>query len=296
MPRSPTTRTQRVQLKRRGELRQAFVDLPKSKFWMGSDDDDARAEDFEGPVREVEVGPFAIATTVVSNAQFRQFCNDTDYQTDAEREGWSFVFAHFVSKRIRKYAGQATIVDPAPWWLAVPGANWLHPEGPGSTLYRREHHPVVHVTWNDATAFCAWAQCRLPTETEWEFAARGGLERKRYPWGDELTPGGMHRCNIWQGKFPKFNSKEDGFAGTAPVDAYEPNGYGLYNVAGNVWEWCENWFGSSSSSAQFRTGKALRGGSYLCHASYCNRYRVAARYANALNTSTGNCGFRVVRL
>ncbi|MYD43184.1 MAG: formylglycine-generating enzyme family protein [Gammaproteobacteria bacterium] len=262
---------------------------------MGSEDADTRQEDHEGPVREVYVERFAIAPTAVANAEFRRFVKDTNYQTDAERVGWSFVFAPFVAKRLRKNRLQSESVKVAPWWLAVRGANWRRPEGPGSNLNARSDHPVVHVSWHDAKAYCSWAGARLPTEMEWEFAARGGLERQRYPWGNELTPNHQHRCNIWQGRFPDLNTREDGFAGSAPVDAYEPNGYGLFNVAGNVWEWCENWFGTQGDSAQFTTGRVLRGGSYLCHASYCNRYRVAARYANAPTAATGNCGFRIVR-
>jgi formylglycine-generating enzyme required for sulfatase activity len=168
----------------------------------------------------------------------------------------------------------------------VSGAYWRHPEGPGSDLDGRWDHPVVHVSWHDAVAFCAWADLRLPTEAEWEYAARGGLDQARYPWGDELTPDGEHRCNIWQGRFPVRDTAEDGYSGTAPVNAFEPNGFGLYNVAGNVWEWCADWFDRAQQN------RAMRGGSYLCHESYCNRYRVAARTANSPDTSGGNIGFR----
>ena len=159
-------------------------------------------------------------------------------------------------------------------------------------------HPVVHVSWNDAKAFCNWAGKRLPTEKEWEFAARGGLEQKKYVWGDELHPNGKHYCNIWQGAFPNTNTMEDGYLGTAPVDSFPPNGYGLHNMAGNVWEWCANWFDQSmnlSSRVDLKAPKAMRGGSYLCHHSYCNRYRVAARSSNTMDSSTGNLGFRCVR-
>ena len=272
---------------------QIFAHLPGSAFQMGSEDRDARVEDGEGPVREVEVEAFSIATTAVTNAQFRQFVNETAYRTDAERLGWSFVFHLFVNERKRR-ASSPQNVDAVPWWVAAPGACWRRPEGAGSYLKSRTKHPVVHVTWNDANAYCSWADCRLPTAAEWEFAARGGLEGNRFPWGNELVPNGVHRCNIWQGRFPDLNTREDGYVGTAPVDAYAPNDYGLFNMSGNVWEWCENWFETSVDSAQFRTGKILKGGSYLCHDSYCNRYRVAARYANAPNASTGNCGFRAV--
>ena len=276
------------------QLSQSFVQIPGSVFRMGSEDLDANIVDHEGPIREVEVAPFEIATTTVTNARFSEFVRDTGYQSDAERVGWSFVF-HLFRKRSQKRTSDAIQVDAAPWWVAVDRACWRRPFGPGSNTRSFQEHPVVHVTWNDAKAFCGWAGCRLPTEAEWEFAARGGLDQKRYPWGNELTPNGKHRCNIWQGEFPNVNTAADGYTGTAPADAYEPNGYGLFNTAGNVWEWCEDWFDTNHPSVQFRTGKVLKGGSYLCHASYCNRYRVAARYANAPNASTGNCGFRVVR-
>jgi formylglycine-generating enzyme len=179
-------------------------------------------------------------------------------------------------------------VAAAPWWRQVEGADWRHPEGPQSDVKGRQRHPVVHATWYDAVAYCRWAGGRLPSEAEWERAARGGLERKLFPWGDELEPGGQHRMNVWQGLFPSHNTGADGWLGTCPVDEYEANGYGLYNMTGNVWEWCVDSFTASYE-------RVTRGGSYLCHASYCHRYRVAARSVVTPDTMCGNIGFRCAR-
>jgi formylglycine-generating enzyme required for sulfatase activity len=283
-----------------GPLTHGLVEIPGGEFLMGTDDPEGFPADGEGPVRRVVVRPFRIARCAVSNDEFAAFVGATGYVTDAERFGWSFVFKLLVP-RSRKISivGNA---GPAPWWLGVAGACWRAPDGPGSTVKGRGNHPVVHVSWHDARAYCTWAGLRLPTEAEWERAARGGLEQKRYPWGDELTPGGKHRCNIWQGQFPARNTSEDGYVGTAPVGAFRPNGYGLHNVAGNVWEWCADWFSAvhpgdtpltDPAGRPVGTARVLRGGSYLCHRSYCNRYRVAARSANTPDSSTGNTGFRV---
>jgi formylglycine-generating enzyme len=218
----------------------------------------------------------------VSNERFAEFAEATGYKTEAERFGWSFVFAGFRGHDAVLATGGAA---GTPWWRAVTGATWRAPEGPGSGLDGRLDHPVTHVTWHDADAYARWAGLRLPTEQEWEYAARGGLEQARYPWGDELAPNGQWRCNIWQGDFPVLNTAEDGYAGTAPVDAYPPNGFGLYNMTGNVWEWSASWFTPART-------RVMRGGSYLCHDSYCNRYRVAARTGNTPDSSSGNTGFR----
>ncbi|MEO6829155.1 MAG: SUMF1/EgtB/PvdO family nonheme iron enzyme, partial [Acidobacteriaceae bacterium] len=171
----------------------------------------------------------------------------------------------------------------------------------GANLLGREDHPVVHVSWNDAVAFTQWSGQRLPTEAEWEYAARGGLEQKIYPWGDKLRPNGEHRCNIWQGEFPKHDTGDDGYAGTCPVDAFPPNGYGIYSITGNAWEWCADWFSAdfhrdtdrnNPTGPSTGTDRVIKGGSFLCHKSYCNRYRVAARSRNTPDSSTSNMGFR----
>jgi formylglycine-generating enzyme len=263
-----------------------MVQLQGGAFLMGTNEECGYPEDGEGPVREVRVDGFWIDVCTVSNERFAEFVRNTGYITDAERFGWSFVFAGLLPDEFKETRGAAH----APWWRQVFGASWRYPEGPHSGIDSRLDHPVVHVSWDDAQAFCRWSGGRLPKETEWEYAARGGLVQKRYPWGDELTPGGEHSCNIWQGEFPSINKGEDGFLGTAPVDAFPPNGYGLYNMAGNVWEWCDDSFSATGDDRRM-----IRGGSYLCHDSYCFRYRVAARSSNTPDSSTANMGFRCVR-
>lgn len=265
---------------------------------MGDAFNEGYAADGEVPVHEVSLAPFWIDQTAVTNAQFATFCKATGYVTDAEQLGVSAVF-HLAYTGNPRYV--INRVDQAPWWFAVDGASWRNPEGPGSGITTRQNHPVVHVSWHDATAYCAWAGKRLPTEAEWEYAARGGLNSARYAWGDELTPRGRWLCNIWQGDFPRHNTQDDGFLTTAPVKTFRPNGYGLWQLAGNVWEWCADWFNPTyytHSPAHDPTGpdsgtaRVIRGGSYLCHDSYCHRYRVAARSSNTPDSATSNMGFR----
>ncbi len=274
-----------------------LAEIPAGTFRMGTDEEIGFPDDAEGPVREVTLSSFRIGRFTVTNALFERFVEASGYVTEAEQFGWSFVFHLLVSRTALK-RGEVQRVPGLDWWRAVSGADWRHPEGRGSHVRDRQNHPVVHVSHNDAIAFCAWATAAtetpisLPTEEQWERAARGGLEQKRYVWGDELTPGGVHMCNIWQGKFPHINTRDDGFIGTCPVDTYQSNGFGLFNMAGNVWEWCSAVWQAMGRSTPDR--RVMRGGSYLCHHSYCNRYRVAARSSNTVDSSTGNCGFRVV--
>ena len=266
-------------------------------FLLGSEDRFAYADDGEGPVREVEVGPFWIDACVVSNADFTEFVEATDYVTEAQRFGWSFVFAGSLPDDFPL----TRAVVQAPWWRQVEGADWLHPDGPQSDLDGRMDHPVVHVSWNDAQSYCASVGKRLPVEAEWELAARGGLEGKAFPWGDELEPDGEHRMNVWQGSFPGENTGADGYAGTCPVDAFPSNGHGLHNATGNVWEWTFDWFHPTFHQRDKRrdprgppngTRKVQKGGSFLCHHSYCRRYRVGARQGNTPDSSAANVGFR----
>ncbi|HEX3087803.1 MAG TPA: formylglycine-generating enzyme family protein [Ilumatobacteraceae bacterium] len=276
-----------------------IVSLPGGTFDMGSAGTEAYPADGEGPVHSVELSPFGIDTVAVSIARFQEFAEATGFVTEAERFGWSFVFGGFLPDDFP----DTRAVANAPWWRQVYGADWRHPDGPASGIADITDHPVTHVSWNDANAFCNWSGTRLPTEAEWEYSARGGRPSSVFPWGDELEPGDEHRMNVFQGTFPGENTIADGYAGTAPVGSFPPNDFGLYNVTGNVWEWCSDWFDPAyyaRSGRQDPTGppagthRVMRGGSYLCHASYCRRYRVAARSANTPDSSTGNLGFRVV--
>ena len=283
-----------------------MVCIPHGSFLMGTDYEKAFQDDAEGPVRRVEIDAFYIDKYAVSNSKFASFIQATHYITDAEKYGWSFVFHLLLPPQQAKALHQmGRSVAGLEWWLQVEGAYWNKPEGPNSSLTGRENHPVAHISYNDALAYCKWAGKRLPTEAEWEYAARGGLEQNLYAWGNELTPEGEHQCNIWQGEFPISNSLDDGFLGTAPVDHYKPNAYGLYNMSGNVWEWCQDWWTNEPKQkggnrnprgpvSDSMNRKLMKGGSFLCHDSYCNRYRVAARTSNTIDSSASNLGFRCV--
>jgi formylglycine-generating enzyme required for sulfatase activity len=291
---------QSISVRSQLDPRERMVRLEGDAFFMGSDSDECFPTDGEGPVRRVELSPFWIDKTTVTNTLFERFVRETGYVTEAERFGWSFVFWSLIPEQ-RFHELVVDTVAATPWWCKVPGAAWNMPEGPGSSLAQREDHPVVHVSWNDAKHYCAWSGQRLPTEAEWEFASRGGLVQKLYPWGDDLLPDGLHRCNIWQGDFPHEDTGDDGYAGTCPVEAFPANGYGLYSMTGNTWEWCNDWFSATFHATASRINpqgppngdaKVIKGGSFLCHKSYCNRYRVAARSASTPDSTTSHMSFR----
>lgn len=277
-----------------------MVLIDAGEFDVGSEDEHAYPADGEGPVRRVHLDRFWISRTAVSNSDFATFVDATGYHTEAERYGWSFVFGGLLPDDFPPTRGVAA----APWWRQVEGSYWRRPEGPHSGLDERWNHPVIHVTWADAQEYCSWAGLRLPTEAEWERAARGGSQGCAFPWGAELEPGGEHRMNVWQGTFPQHNTNADGWYGTCPIDEFPANGFGLHNTTGNVWEWCHDWFHPSSRAQDRRTNpsgpaggdrRVAKGGSYLCHESYCRRYRVSARQGITPDTSIGNIGFRCVR-
>ncbi|MCG6901830.1 MAG: formylglycine-generating enzyme family protein [Rhodobacter sp.] len=254
--------------------------------------------DEEGPCRRKRLKPFAMMETTVTNELFEAFVADTGFVTEAERFGWSFVFHAHVSRAVPATQG----VVGTQWWRRVDGAFWRLVNGPGSEADLHPDHPVVHVSWNDARAFARWAGGRLPSEAEWEHAARGGLGDVAFPWGSqEPNDQDFQPCNIWQGRFPDVNTLADGYAATAPVLSFGPNGYGLYNMCGNVWEWTSDPLKLRSLSRRKRAmgnrlpgAKLMKGGSFLCHKSYCFRYRIAARTGTTPDSTTTHQGFRLV--
>jgi formylglycine-generating enzyme required for sulfatase activity len=300
-----------------------MVLVPGGEFSMGSDAPDARPD--ERPVHRVHLQPFWMDATEVTNAQFRQFVKATGYRTVAERPiDWESLRAQLPPDTPRPPDERlqpgslvfappdhaVSLDEPAAWWRWTPGACWKHPEGPGSSINDRLDHPVVHIAFEDAQAYAAWAGKRLPTEAEWERAARGGLEQATFVWGHE--PPDPRRCNIWQGEFPVRNTRLDGFASTAPVGSYPPNAFGLLDMAGNVWEWCADAYRADAyaieaqdsgpsvnprieARSDLQDPRVLRGGSFLCSDQYCTGYRPSARMSSSPDTSLGHTGFRCVR-
>jgi formylglycine-generating enzyme len=303
-----------------GPAPEGMVWIPGGTFWMGCDACDMPDA---APSHQVAVDGFWMDKTPITNAQFEKFVKATGYKTVAERKPDPKDFPGAPAEKLvpgcavfTPPSHDVSLDDPYAWWRYVPGANWKNPEGPGSSIKGREDHPVVHIAWEDADAYVKWAGKRLPTEAEFEFAARGGLDRKLYSWGDELKPGGKWMANIYQGSFPSKNSAEDGYGGTSPVTAFPPNNFGLYDVAGNVWQWCSDWYrpdyfeklaaqgvvknpkGPDSGFDPQEPGvpkRVQKSGSFLCSDQYCERYLVGSRGKGAADSGASNVGFRTVK-
>jgi formylglycine-generating enzyme required for sulfatase activity len=298
---------------------EGMVSLPGGTFLMGSE----RFYPEERPVREVSVEPFAIDVCTVTNREFSRFVRKTGYVTVAERPLTAEDFPGAENTPagamvFRPTTGPVDLSDWRQWWEYVPGAYWRHPEGPGSSIESRQDHPVVHVAFEDVEAYATWVGKRLPTEAEWEYASRGGLVGQDFVWGDEMEPGGKPFANTWQGEFPWQNLEKDGYPRTAPVGQFPPNGYGLYDMAGNVWEWTSDWYVASreapaapccaSESPRDNIEKSydpafpdiriprkvLKGGSFLCAPNYCLRFRPAARSPQMIDSGMSHVGFRCV--
>ena len=311
-------RIHREKLERMAQSSSASGDMvwiPGGRFTMGAND----GQSDEKPLHDVKVDGFWMDKTEVTNEQFARFVAATGYVTVAERPPDPKQFPGVSPDGLKAGAITfapppqiATLDDHMQWWVYTAGASWKHPEGPQSTIDGREKHPVVQVCWEDAIAYAKWANKRLPTEAEWEFAARGGLPHHPYVWGHEKVPGGRWMANIWQGVFPNENIAEDGFKGTAPVGSFPPNGYGLSDMAGNVWEWCADWYlpdyyaksprknpkGPDTSFDPNEPGvmkRVTRGGSFMCSDMYCKGYRPSARMKTSPDTALANTGFRCVR-
>tara|TARA_B100001094_G_scaffold108614_1_gene104510 strand:- start:720 stop:1793 length:1074 start_codon:yes stop_codon:yes gene_type:complete len=309
------------------ENQEGMVWIPGSTFQMGSEDNQARPD--EGPVHSVKVDGFWIDQTEVTNAQFTKFVEETGYVTTAEKPvDWEEMkkqlppdtpkphdtLLQASSLIFKPTSGPVDLNNFSAWWEWKPKADWRTPRGKGSTIEGKDNHPVVHVSWDDAVAYAKWAGKRLPTEAEWEWAARGGLKDKKYPWGDEEISAGIVKANSWEGTFPYNNTNKDLFFYSAPVKSFEANGYGLYDMAGNVWEWCSDWYNydyykTIAKQTTFNPGgasqsfdpynpyidqKIIRGGSFLCNDTYCSGYRVASKMKSSPDTGSQHTGFRCV--
>ena len=296
-------------------------------FMMGADDSEGRTDEY--PAHRVQLNGFWIDETEVTNAQFAAFITATGYVTVAERKpDWEELKKQLpagtpsppadvlvaASLTFKPPDNAGPLNDASKWWNWTPGASWKHPQGPQSNIKDKKNYPVTHVAWEDAAAYAKWAGKRLPTEAEWEFAARGGLENQKYPWGNEAVESGKPKANTWQGKFPVLNRKWDGYGSTSPVKSFKPNGYGLYDMAGNVWEWTSDWYtedyyqslggrvtfnpqGPAKSFDPYEPTvpkKVIRGGSFMCHDSYCKGYRVTSKMKSSTDSGLENTGFRCV--
>lgn len=304
-------------------------EIPSGVVTMGTNDEKSQAN--ERPAHKVKIDSFWIDEHLVTNAQFKKFVDETGYLTTAEiKPDWEDLKKQLppnTPKPDQSLLEPGSLVftppnHPVPlnnmqgWWRWTIGANWQHPEGPGSDIKGREDHPVVHISWDDANAYAKWAGKRLATEAEWEYASRGGLEGKRFPWGDEFKPNGKFMANTFQGEFPHHAVAEDGYIGTSPVKAYPANGYGLYDMVGNVWEWTNDWYHgtiyqelakqpiclNATGPAQsydpqdpFAAKRVIKGGSFLCNVDYCESYRPSARRGQTPDTGTSHIGFRLAK-
>jgi len=300
--------------------------IPAGSYWMGSHDNQGRADEF--PVHQVQISSFWMDESEVTNAQFAEFVNATGYLTTAEKAiDWNEMAKQLPAGTAKPAdsllapsslvfvptTGAVNLTDYSQWWEFRRGANWKHPEGPQSTIQGRENHPVVHISWDDASAYARWAGKRLPTEAEWEWACRGGLKDKIYPWGNESVNKSPYKANSFQGKFPYQDEALDGYKSTtAPIKSYPANAYGLYDMAGNVWEWCSDWYrndsykksliinpkGPKNSYDPDEPGiakKVMRGGSFLCNDGYCSSYRCSARMKSSPDSGLQHTGFRCVK-
>lgn len=307
---------------------EGMVKIPAGEFMMGASDNEGRPDEY--PQHQVKVNAFWMDATEVTNAQFEKFVKATGYITTAEKKpDWEEIKKQLPAGTPKPdnsvFVASSLVFTPtdhpvklndvSQWWIWVKGADWKHPQGPSSNIKGRENYPVVHISWDDARAYCKWSGKRLPTEAEWEWAARGGLPNNKYPWGNEDIEAGQAKANTWQGSFPNKNTEWDKYYNAAAVKSFAPNGYDLYDMAGNVWEWCNDWYGATyyqqvkNKLSENPTGPAasydpmeptvpkrvVRGGSFLCNASYCKGYRVTSRMKTSPDTGLEHTGFRCVK-